>query len=217
MAIDSLLHVTGLPVDDKQFLYEFARMVERLGFRSDHADWLLATISFESGFSPKIQNPYSKATGLIQFMPATAETLGTSIEALKGMTATQQLAYVEKYYSPWKGGLIAPSDIPLVAFYPQGIGKPDDYVLFSEGSKKYEQNRALDEDDKGFVTNADYKRQTAKRYNAAQSKSRIAVPPVGEAEPQDGGGTPTHEKSGTSPTLLIGGLFSLLLLLFRRK
>ncbi len=209
--IDSLLHVYGLPVNDRQFLFEYAKMVDRLGFRSEHADWLAATISFESGFNPAIQNPYSKATGLIQFMPSTANSLGTSIDALKGMNATEQLKYVEKYFSPWKGGLIAPDDIPLAIFTPAGIGKGDGHVLYKEGSKAYEQNRALDVDDKGFITNADYKRETRKRYEAAQTRPRVPIPEGGSSTSPN-----TSEKSGPTP-LLLGGILAALLLFFRRK
>ncbi|HBC04295.1 MAG TPA: hypothetical protein DC015_08915, partial [Aequorivita sp.] len=41
-------------------------------------NWLMAVINFESAgtFSPSIQNKYSGATGLIQFMPSTAKSLG---------------------------------------------------------------------------------------------------------------------------------------------
>jgi hypothetical protein len=52
----------------------------------------------ESGISSTVLNKAgSGATGLIQFMPATARGLGTSTEALAKMSAVEQLDYVEKY------------------------------------------------------------------------------------------------------------------------
>jgi len=38
--------------------------------------WLIDLINFESGFNPKIKNPFSSARGLIQFMDATARGMG---------------------------------------------------------------------------------------------------------------------------------------------
>lgn len=39
-------------------------------------DALYTLINFESGFNPTARNPYTGARGLIQFMPATARSLG---------------------------------------------------------------------------------------------------------------------------------------------
>src|SRR5690349_113325 len=48
------------------------------------ADWLMACMAFETGltFSPSVRNPASSATGLIQFMDATAKGLDTTTQAL---------------------------------------------------------------------------------------------------------------------------------------
>ena len=61
---------------------------------------LMGIINIETGgtFSPSIQNPKTKATGLIQFMPQYASSYGASVEELKNMTAEQQLDYVEIYF-----------------------------------------------------------------------------------------------------------------------
>ena len=40
------------------------------------------------------------ATGLIQFLPSTARGLGTTTDALAGMSSVEQLNYVEKYFDP---------------------------------------------------------------------------------------------------------------------
>lgn len=92
---------------------------------------LLAIMYIESRFNPAAINPYSGATGLIQFMPTTAAELGTSTTALKSMSRMEQLTWVRKYFSRWKSkirkGDIA--DAYLAVFWPAAIGKPDSYTL----------------------------------------------------------------------------------------
>lgn len=41
--------------------------------------------------------PHEQGTGLIQFMPATAKSLGMTISQLAAMTAVEQLDVVEEY------------------------------------------------------------------------------------------------------------------------
>lgn len=87
-------------------------------------------------YNPSITNAIG-ATGLIQFMPHIARALGTSTDALKKMTATQQLDYVYKYYELNK---LPPnssaSDIYLMTFMPVVVRqkKPDNFVLGARGA-----------------------------------------------------------------------------------
>jgi hypothetical protein len=111
-------------------------------------NWLMFVMNFESGgtFNPAIQNPYTKGTGLIQFMPSTAKWLGTNIEALRTMSNVQQLFYVYKYFKGRKYNSIF--DLYLVTFYPYALGKPDTYVFGTERSLDFaklikKQNPAL--------------------------------------------------------------------------
>jgi len=92
---------------------------------------LMLTMYIETArtFSPSIQNPKSKATGLIQFMPTTAKALGTTIDALKQMDAIDQLDYVYKYLKPYSDKMKDFSDTYLAVFFPAAIGKPDDWIL----------------------------------------------------------------------------------------
>ena len=71
----------------------------------------------------------SRATGLIQFMPDTAIKLGSTTKALYAMNAIDQLGYVYKYFKPWAGRMKNYFDLYFVTFFPEAIGKPDDYVL----------------------------------------------------------------------------------------
>ena len=115
---------------------------------------LMACIAFETGesFSPSIQNPASKATGLIQFMPATARSLGTSIDQLAAMSAVDQLRFVQKYLSPFSGKMRTLSDVYMTILFPKAVGKPESFVLFASPSIAYDENRGLDVNNDGSIT-----------------------------------------------------------------
>jgi hypothetical protein len=117
-------------------------------------NYLMAAMAFESArtFSANIENPYSGAVGLIQFMPSTARGLGTSTAALKRMNAVAQLDYVRRYFLPYKGRLKDLSDLYMAILWPRAIGKPSSHVLFAQGSKEYRQNKGLDVNTDGVVT-----------------------------------------------------------------
>lgn len=122
-----------------------------------NADDLMACMAWESGrtFSASIRNAAgSGATGLIQFMPSTARSLGTSTDALAGMSAEDQLNYVYKYFRGWKGKLKTLSDLYMAILWPKAVGKPDDYALFT-GGIAYRQNAGLDINKDGKVTKAE--------------------------------------------------------------
>ena len=97
-------------------------------------NWLMTIMYFESAktFSPSITNSIG-ATGLIQFIPSTATSLGTSTSELRKMTAVQQLDYVEKYLKAYKGKYKNYIDVYFAVFFPLAIGKPDDWVIQSKG------------------------------------------------------------------------------------
>ncbi|HTZ77960.1 MAG TPA: transglycosylase SLT domain-containing protein [Stellaceae bacterium] len=126
------------------------------------ADDLMACMAFESArtFRPDIRNAAgSGAVGLIQFMPATAQALGTSTAELAAMTAEQQLDFVEKYFAPHQGKLQDIEDVYMAILWPAAIGKPSDTVIFdrddAEHPQRYLQNRGLDKDGDGKVTKAE--------------------------------------------------------------
>jgi len=98
-------------------------------------NWLMAIMYFESArtFSPSITNSVG-ATGLIQFMPATAIGLGTTTAALRNMSAVQQLDWVEKYYKQsYKFLKISAAssyvDTYLITFFPAAVNKGLDFVI----------------------------------------------------------------------------------------
>jgi hypothetical protein len=134
---------------------EFRRRVKEIcaGLECD-PNHLMAAMAFESAetFSPSVRNRLSGATGLIQFMPSTAQRLGTTTDALAAMTAEQQLDYVSRYFSPYRGRLGTLEDVYMVILWPKAVGAPNDAALFAKPSTAYEQNKALDVNGDGVVS-----------------------------------------------------------------
>ena len=142
----------------EEFLIEVKNMSERLGVNPDD---LMAVMAYEScGFNPQSINSTSGATGLIQFMPASAVEVGTTTEALRNMSAIEQLPFVEEYLkkhgiSPGRDNSL--SNLYIAVLWPRAVGSPDSSVLFSSGSIYYTQNSGLDLNHDGMVTKAEAK------------------------------------------------------------
>lgn len=92
-------------------------------------DWLVGVMYFESKLNPAAVNPVTGATGLIQFMPATAKALGTTTEALKNMSAYEQMVYVYNYLKPYTGRMRSLVDVYFAVFFPKAIGASRNTVL----------------------------------------------------------------------------------------
>lgn len=187
----SIVGVPGIEAHGDAFLCAVAEVSHNLGIEPD---WLAAVMSFESGVDPHQINlwcakhspdaPDACATGLIQFMPATARGLGTTTAALREMTALDQLSYVEAFYARHAGKLTDVGDLYLATFMPAALSKPDDFVLGDENddseiwglrrSKIYEQNAGLDSDRKGYFTAGDV-RQKLRDYYARHAQAPRAV------------------------------------------
>lgn len=124
-----------------------------------HTSYLFSCMALETGrsFDASIMNKFTKATGLIQFMPNTAKDLGTTIEALGKMTEFDQLDYVFAYFE--KYGYIKKcarlEDYYLTIFYPAHVGKDPNLKVADKGTKLYDQNSGFDREKKGFYTVGD--------------------------------------------------------------
>lgn len=117
-----------------KFVMKLKQVADSLGV---HPDDLLKVMYFETKgtLDHTITNALG-ATGLIQFMPKTAESLGTTTDALRRMTATQQLDYVYAYYkNKIKPGMKA-SDIYLATLLPVTLRLPDKTVIAQRGNKQ---------------------------------------------------------------------------------
>lgn len=148
--------------DDMARTPEFDAKVDQIAanLETDPAH-LMKAMAFETGgtFDAGVKNKAgSGATGLIQFMPKTAQGLTgadskeAAIEILQGMNEVEQLDYVEKYLKPFKGKLNSLSDVYMAILWPKAVGKDSQYALFREGTKAYWQNRGLDLDGDGVIT-----------------------------------------------------------------
>ncbi len=156
-----LLYINKVKVNQKAFADKVIHISSLLGI---NPDWLMFIMNFESAesFSPSIRNPYSNGTGLIQFMPKTAISLGTTVDLLARMSNVQQLDYVYKYFKPYKGRYKNIEDLYLVTFYPYALGKPDTYLIGSEKSISYvekvaKQNPSLDINKDGKISLGEWK------------------------------------------------------------
>ena len=117
---------------------ELAEILVSIAKDIDADPGLLADlIWYESAqtFSPSVRNPKpgSTATGLIQFIEATAEDLGTSTAYLASLSAEEQAdVWVRKYLTrvyDSRGSLAVESDLYMAVFYPKAIGQGIDYAF----------------------------------------------------------------------------------------
>lgn len=140
-------------------------------------DFLMSAMAFESGetFSPSIRNAAgSGATGLIQFMPATAKGLGTSTAKLAAMSATDQLDFVQLYFQPFSGRLFTLTDVYMAILFPVAVGKGPDFVLFRAGTIAYRQNAGLDTNGDGLITAAEAAAHVRQKYNKGLTPGLLA-------------------------------------------
>ncbi|MCA1628053.1 MAG: hypothetical protein LC742_08835, partial [Acidobacteria bacterium] len=129
----SLSNLNRLNEREPEFLPKLISGSRERGINPDH---LLNVIAVETGgsFSPQARNPNSSASGLIQFMRDTARSLGTTIEAIRGMNATQQLDYVFKYFDQRHlQGKLGTQGGVYAAVGAGRASRDDDAVLFRKG------------------------------------------------------------------------------------
>lgn len=148
--------------NDTAFLKRVDEVSKRIG--ANPAD-LLGLMASESGLNPQSVNSKSGATGLIQFTPGTASSLGTSTSALKKMNRAQQMDYVEKYLVKYAPNNPTPGHLYTSVFLPAFAKKPANYVVAKEGgftdswghhpASWYSGNAGLDLNKDGSITIAE--------------------------------------------------------------
>lgn len=134
-------------------------------------DWLMATMKLESGINEKAVNNVSGATGLIQFMPATAKNLNTTTDELLRMSNVEQLDFVYKYLLPYKGKMNDLVDVYFAVFFPSAIGKSDSYVLQTSKLSAFiiaTQNAGYDLNKNGELTRGEVKQAILKRLGLTE-------------------------------------------------
>lgn len=166
---------------------------------------LLGAIANETGgtMDPGIVNSIG-ATGLIQFMPATAKGLGTTTAALKELSRVEQLDWVLKFFQSMRLNAKAPApklqDLYLCVYWPAAVGKPDSYVVNAADSVQAKQNASLRSAD-GSITCASVGAAAAKWLPAIQQALANAgetsqAPAAPSGAVTTGSGTPLTDSSG---------------------
>lgn len=172
---------------DQAAVDEFKQKVEAISAELQiDPDHLMAVISFETAgtFRTDIPNGAgSGATGLIQFMPRTAESMGTSTEALANMTPVEQLDYVRQYFIASAGQLGSLEDVYLKVFYPEAIGRGADFVL---PGRVYRQNNVFDKNKDGEITVGEISATVRDRHESAPL-SEAETTPDAETNPEETG------------------------------
>lgn len=205
--MNSIAAVKGLASTSPEFRWAL--------FQTAHAvsvdpDFIATVISLESGgtFSPSSFNPDGGATGLIQFMPSTARRLGTTTDALRAMTAIEQLEYVRRFYEPWAGRLASVGNTYMATFLPNFVGAPRETIVGEKNSsspiasgssltlgKVYASNSGFDSNKDGRITAGEVYGFAERRLLAAQGRIEVFPPAAGGSD------------GSTLPLLLVfGGL-----------
>ena len=150
----------------ENFLIKVQKTACELGI---DANWLMFVMYFESRLKPQAVNPISGATGLIQFMPRTAEALGTTTDLLYRMTVVQQLDYVKDYFKPYAKKVTTLEDMYMAILYPSAIGLSNDASIFRK-EIQYRQNAKLDWNNDGKITKEEASRKVRKIYENGVAK-----------------------------------------------
>jgi hypothetical protein len=147
-----LLHEDKIISNKAEFIAKVKQYSKEIGI---DPDWIMQVMYNESGLNHQAVNPITNATGLIQFMPATANALGVTVEMLKRMSNVEQLAYVFKYLKPFRFKIWSYIDLYFAVFFPAAIGKPLDWVFQAKNlsaSIIAQQNPSFDLDKNGQLT-----------------------------------------------------------------
>lgn len=133
-------------------------------------EWLMAVMHSELKFDASVSNyKGSGATGLIQFMPATAKEFGISVAQLKNLSYVEQLNYVYKYLSA-KTNSISSLRNPNRFVYRYSLPESIDRgfcSLYSKPSVSYVMNLGLDLNSDGNVTIQDVDKYLKRKYPSA--------------------------------------------------
>lgn len=147
-----LIYCDKVKTDRGQFCKKVRDVADKLDI---DPNWLMWVMHFESGLDHRAVNPYTNATGLIQFMPATARGLGTNTVSLLQMDNLRQLDYVYLYLKPYRKKMKSMVDVYFAVFFPAAMNKPDGYILQTSrlsASKIAAQNPVHDLDKDGQIT-----------------------------------------------------------------
>ena len=152
---------------DQKFEPGFSAKVEEVAknLNCDPND-LLAIMYSECGLNPNHIEKSTRAVGLIQFMPATAKSLGYTTEEIANMSATDQLDLVEKYVKNCnyynKDQELDAGTLYSIMFLP---GRANKDVLATKGESYYNYNAGLDLNKDGVITKQDLANRLDQKYD----------------------------------------------------
>lgn len=149
----------------KEFLDKVKEVAKRLN--CNYRD-LLAVMNSESGIRADVQNKNGGASGLIQFMPKTAQGLGTTTNELRNMTPVQQLDYVERCIKQSKrmagfadNARLSGGELYALIFLPARAKRE---VLTAQGEVYYSANKGLDANKDGKITKSELDSRVKRFY-----------------------------------------------------
>jgi len=150
------------------FEYKVRQVSQQLGVAPE---WLMAVMHSESKFNAGVQNyKGSGATGLIQWMPATAKDFGVTVETIRNASHIEQMDLVYKYLHSKRlahkeyDNL---TDLYLAILYPKAMVEDYCYTLYAYPEKAYTMNSGLDVDKDKRVTVQDIDRYLKRKYPTA--------------------------------------------------
>lgn len=139
-------------------------------------EWLMAVMHSESRFDATIRNHKgSGATGLIQFMPATAKDYDITLEKLRNMNHSQQMDFVYDYLNDKRKkyrDFENLTDLYIAILYPMALKEDYCYTLYAEPETAYQQNEGLDQDRDGRVTIQDIDKYLKRIYPTAYMRTK---------------------------------------------
>ncbi len=131
---------------------------------------LLGLMFSESGLNSQAVNSSGGAVGLIQFMPSTAESLGTTSEALLNMSDVEQMDYVVKYfnelcsgYKDKMGDTLSAGDLYSLTFLPS---RSANETLTTSDETYYSWNSGLDANGDGSITKTELDERIMDKFNS---------------------------------------------------
>ena len=124
---------------NEPFSKKWSEMKRKYSGLTDRA--MARMINGESRFDTQATNK-SGATGLFQFMPDTANDLGTRTDEIYYMSADQQLELYDRYMQMWigKGGKVTPGTLGMLQAAPALAKSDDARIVYARGTKAWRQN-----------------------------------------------------------------------------
>ena len=177
------------------FMSQLRAMSSRLGVSAEN---MVAIMRSESSLNPQAVNPTTGASGLIQFMPRTARSLGTTVEDIRRMSAVEQLPFVERFFR--SVGVQPGSSAGRLYAYVFLPGRANREVLTERGESFYEANRGLDMDRDGRITIADLDARLARFGGtlASESGGMIAADQAANRTARGAGAQPAAAQASAS-------------------